>query len=82
MASPDQARRTSGYQALFNWPDSTVAPDLAKLAETTADKDLKIRAIQELARVVVLPGPLSDDARLALLSRGFNVRPAATKRSG
>lgn len=72
VSSPDEARRASGHQALFHWPDSAVAPDLAKLAETTGDKDLKIRAVQELARVVVGPGSLSDDDRLALLTRGFN----------
>ena len=41
VASSNEARRTSGYQALFNWPDSAVASDLAKLAETIGDKDLK-----------------------------------------
>ena len=72
VSSPDEARRQSGHQALFNWPDSAAASDLAKLAETTADKDLKIRAVRELARVAALPGSLSDDDRLALLKRGFN----------
>jgi HEAT repeat protein len=73
VASADKARRASGRQALFNWPDSAVATDLAKLAETADDQDSKTRAIQELARVAVLTGPLSDDDRLALLVRGFTV---------
>jgi HEAT repeat protein len=72
VSSPDEARRQSGQQALFNWPDSAVASDLAQLAETTGDKDLKTRAVRELARVVVLPGSLSNDDRLALLRRGFD----------
>lgn len=72
VASQDEARRQGGFQALFNWPDSAVASDLLKLAETTSDGDLKKRAVQELARVVVQPGPLSADERLALLTRGFD----------
>ena len=71
VADPDPRRRDSGHQALFNWPDSTVADDLANLAETAADRDLKNRAIQALARVVVLPGDRSDDAKLALLARAM-----------
>ena len=71
VADPDPKRRESGYQALFNWPDSTVADDLASLAETAADRDLKNRAIQALARVVILPGDRSDDAKLALLARAM-----------
>ena len=45
VAGPDPKRRDSGRQALFNWPDSTVADDLASLAETASDRDLKNRAI-------------------------------------
>ena len=82
VAGPDQARRASGYQALFNWPDATVADDLAKLAETTTDKDLKTTAVQELARVVVLPGPLSDDERLWPPDPGFKRREPRRRRSG
>jgi HEAT repeats len=69
VADPDPKRRDSGRQALFNWPDSTVADDLASLAETASDRDLKNRAIHALARVVILPGDRTDDARLALLAR-------------
>ena len=71
LADPDPRRRESAHQALFNWPDSTAADDLASLAESAADRDLKNRAIQELARVVILPGDRSDDARLALLARAM-----------
>lgn len=71
VASPDPERRASGQQALFHWPDSTVADDLANLAEKAQDNDLKIRAIQALARVVVLPGDRTEDARLALLARAM-----------
>ena len=71
VADPDPKRRDSGRQALFNWPDSTVADDLASLAETASDRDLKIRAIQALARVVILPGDRTDDAKLALLARAM-----------
>ena len=59
VAGPDPARRASGYEALFHWPDPAVADDLAKLAETTTDEDLKVRAIHELVRVVILPGARS-----------------------
>ena len=71
VAGADPKRRDSGRQALFNWPDSTVADDLARLAETAPDRDLKIRAIQALARVVILPGDRTDDAKLALLARAM-----------
>ncbi|HMF38483.1 MAG TPA: hypothetical protein VKF17_17715 [Isosphaeraceae bacterium] len=71
VAGPDPKRRDSGHQALFNWPDSTVADDLASLAETAPDRDLKIRAIQALERVVILPGARTDDAKLALLARAI-----------
>jgi len=71
VAGADPKRRDSGHQALFNWPDSTVADDLASLAETAPDRDLKIRAIQALARVVILPGARTDDAKLALLARAI-----------
>jgi HEAT repeat protein len=72
LASPDIAHRKTARQALFNWPDSAAAADLARLAETAADNDTKVRAIRELARVAVLPGHLSDDERLALLTRAFS----------
>ena len=72
IAGADEARRSAGQQALLHWPDSTAAEDLASLAEKTSDKDLKVRAIQELARVVVLPGSRTDDAKLALLIFAFN----------
>ena len=71
VADPDPKRRDGGHQALFDWPDSTVADDLASLAETAADRDLKNRAIQALARVVILPGDRTDDAKLALLARAM-----------
>jgi len=71
VAGADPKRRDSGHQALFNWPDSTVADDLASLAETSTDRDLKNRAIQALARVVILPGARTDDAKLALLARAM-----------
>ncbi len=71
VADPDPKRRESAHQALFNWPDSTAADDLASLAESAADRNLKNHAIQELARVVILPGDRSDDAKLALLARGM-----------
>jgi HEAT repeat protein len=71
IAGSDNARRDSGYQALFNWPTVSAADDLAKLAETTRDQDLKSRAVRELARLAVLPGPISDNSRLAILTRGF-----------
>ena len=71
MAEPDPARRASGYEALFDWPDPAVADDLAKLAENPQDKDLKVRAIQALARVAVLPGRARLTIRLAFLTRGF-----------
>jgi HEAT repeat protein len=72
IAGPDKDRRASGYDALFHSPDPAVAEDLAKLAETTPDKELRIHALHELARVVVLPGAGSDEVRLAFLVRGFN----------
>jgi HEAT repeat protein len=71
LSSVDPSQRTAAQHALFNWPDSAVAEDLATLSEATPDKDLKILSVQELARVAVLPGPLSDDAKLALLARGM-----------
>ncbi len=71
VASSDPKRRESGQQALFHWPDSTVADDLANLAEQARDDALKVRAIHELARVVILPGDRSDDARLAFLARAM-----------
>jgi len=71
VAGADPKRRDSGRQALCNWPDSTVADDLASLAETAPDRDLKIRAIQALARVVILPGARTGDAKLALLARAM-----------
>ncbi len=71
VAGADPERRDSGRQALFNWPESTVADDIASLAETAPDRDLKIRAIQALARVVILPGARTDGAKLALLARAM-----------
>jgi HEAT repeat protein len=70
-AAQDKHRREAGQQALLNWPDSAVADDVARLAESTADGETKIRAIRVLARIAVQPGPLSDDAKLALLTRGM-----------
>jgi HEAT repeat protein len=71
MAASNPSRRTSGQEALLVWPDSTVSDDLAALAVKSSDKDLKARAIQALARLVVLSGPRSDDAKLALLIRAM-----------
>jgi HEAT repeat protein len=70
-SAKDEPRRKAGQLALLSWPDSAVAEDVARLAETLTDADLKIRSIQVLARSAVQPGPLSSDARLALLTRGF-----------
>jgi HEAT repeat protein len=71
VAGPDPARRAAGLQALFDWPDSTVAEDLAALAEKTGDAELKARAIRSLARVVILPGSRSEAVKLALLARAM-----------
>jgi HEAT repeat protein len=71
MIASNSARRSNGQEALLLWPDSTVAEDLAALAEKSSDKDLKTRAIQTLARLVVLTGDRSDDAKLALLIRAM-----------
>jgi HEAT repeat protein len=70
-ASSVVPRRDAGRQALLSWPDPTAAEDLAKLAANVSDGELKSRAVRALARVAVLPGGPSDDARLALLRRGF-----------
>jgi HEAT repeat protein len=71
LTAGDQERRRAGQQALLNWPDSTVADDVIRLTETSPDGDTKIRAIRVLARIAVQPGPLSDDAKLALLARAI-----------
>jgi hypothetical protein len=72
LAGSDPVQRSAAQQAFFHWPDSSAAEDLAQLAERSADQEIKSRAIRELARVAVLPGSLSDDAKLSLLKRGFH----------
>jgi hypothetical protein len=71
LTSSDADRKAAGQRALMNWPDAAVAADLASLAETTSDADLKTRAIQALGRSVTLRGSLSNDEKLALLVRGM-----------
>jgi hypothetical protein len=71
VASSDAKRCDKAIQALCEWPDSTVAEDLAALAESTPTGDQKNRLIQSLVRVVVLPGTRSEDVKLALLVRAL-----------
>ena len=71
VASSDATRRDKAIQALCEWPDSTVADDLAALAESTPTGDQKNRLIHALVRVVVLPSNRSEDVKLALLVRAM-----------
>lgn len=71
VADADASRRGRSIAALCEWPDTAVADDLAKLAESTSEGELKHRLIGALARVAVLPGERSNEDRLALLGRAM-----------
>jgi HEAT repeat protein len=73
ITSSDPREHDSGVRAICNWPDSAVAEDLLKLAESTADGANRIRALRALARVAVLPSDRSEASKLQLLEHGMRL---------
>ncbi|QEH37290.1 hypothetical protein OJF2_58800 [Aquisphaera giovannonii] len=67
----DADRRVAAERAILDWPDSSVAEDLAKLAERAENRDRRRDAIGALARVVGGSGPLDNRERLDYLERAF-----------
>ncbi|MCH5374860.1 MAG: HEAT repeat domain-containing protein, partial [Planctomycetes bacterium] len=73
IADVDVQRHDSGVRAICNWPDSSVAEDLLKLAETDRDQANRVRALRALARVAVLPSERSEESKLQLLKDGMRL---------
>ncbi|WP_165232531.1 HEAT repeat domain-containing protein [Aquisphaera insulae] len=67
----DADHRTAAEHALLDWPDSSVAEDVAKLAEKAENPELRRAVVQALARVIAGPGPLDNRERLGYLERAF-----------
>ena len=73
IADQRPARRDAGNRALCNWPDASVSPRLAELAERAEEPAQRIRALRALMRVAVLADNRSDAQRLELLKKAFSM---------
>ncbi len=73
ISGSDAGQHDSGVRALCNWPDSAVAEDLLKLAETDREESNRVRALRALARVAVLPGERTEENKLQLLKDGMRL---------
>jgi len=59
--------------AYLNWSDRSVAPDLEKIIATTSDRNLKSAAERAYARLAMLPGPETDEEKVAFWKKTFEL---------
>jgi hypothetical protein len=69
----DEERYGAAVRAIANWPNSAVAEDLLKLAETGRGEAQRISALRALARVAVRRGELPEKEQLDYLMRGMKL---------
>ena len=73
LDSKDPQLYAAGVRAICNWPDPSAADQLLDLAKTAASPAHRLGALRAFIRVVVLPGNLSDDKRLAMLKQAMQL---------
>jgi HEAT repeat protein len=73
LDSKDPQFYAAGVKAICNWPDPSAADQLLDLAETAASPAQRLGALRAFIRVVVLPGNLSDEKRLAMLKQAMQL---------
>jgi HEAT repeat protein len=69
IAGDNAQRRDAGVRALCNWPDSTVIPQLLKLAKDSTNAGYRLQATRALPRIAVLRDSRTDADRLDLLKQ-------------
>jgi HEAT repeat protein len=73
--------REAGIQALCNWPDASVAPQLIEMIKTAKEPDHRRLALQALTRVAALPDNRSAADRLALLQTAMTLATTDDQRN-
>jgi hypothetical protein len=81
MKDVSQERAAASIKALCNWPDGTVAPFLAKLAEQTQGPTARETFLDALIRVAPLPDGRPDAERLALLKKAMDLCTSDAQRT-
>jgi HEAT repeat protein len=76
-----QDRAAASIKALCNWPDGSVSPFLAKLAEQTQGSAARKTLLDALIRVAPLPDGRSDAERLAMLKKAMELSSTDEKRT-
>ncbi len=71
VAAKDDELRTAGVRAMCNWPDASVAEQLAKLARDEKDRGVRVRALRAYIRVVSLKSKRPAAETLAMLKKSF-----------
>ncbi len=59
--------------AYLNWSDRSVAPDLENIISTTNDRNLRSAAERAYARLAILPGPETNEERVAIWKKTFEL---------
>ncbi len=73
VASENQQLKAAGIRAICNWPDASVADQLAKLAKEDKDKGVRISALRAYIRVVSLKSDRPTEKSLDMLQKAFEV---------
>ena len=73
LASRNDEVRAAGVRALCNWPDASVADQLAALAKEDQDRGVRVSALRAYIRVVSLDSDRPDKRTLEMLQWAFGV---------
>ena len=73
LASQDGELSAAGVRALCNWPDASVAEQLAGLAKEYQDRGVRVSALRAYIRVVSLQSDRPAAKTLEMLQRAFEV---------
>jgi hypothetical protein len=81
LLDKDPARHAAALQALCNWPDGSVAPQLAELALAANDPADRVLIVDALIRVAPLPDRRPDAVRLEMLKRAMELAGSDQQRA-
>jgi hypothetical protein len=77
LAASESALQAAAVQALCNWPDESIAPELLQLARDAKQPQQRQQALRSVVRVIALtntlPGDKANPARLATLKTAMSL---------
>jgi hypothetical protein len=73
IQSPQDEVREAGIRALCNWPDTSVADGLLKLAKDSPNRAYRVWALRAYVRVISLPSDRPEAETLTMLQQAMQL---------